>query len=356
MNTGRNASTGPDAPRPNALVPQPHWKNAVSTPNVAAAASRFITAAVARDQQAAEGDHEQQEAEPEDGEQEPGQLGDDGRGEVRVRGGHAADVDPQRRAALGGRDRAAAQGADQGGGGRGLRRGPGGDLDDLRAGRRRDRAHAGDVADVGQPRFEGPERGRAGGRAGLRDQDQRAVEAGAEAVGEQVVGLPGGAGRGVVALVGDAEPQVQHGNGQRQHHGRGHGRQRGGAPLHGGRPSGPRPTAPPFPLHARRARRELGAEAAALPPAERARAEDAEQRGQQRERGEHGEGHGERAGDRQPVEEAEAEHQDAEQRYAHRAACEQDGAARGVDRRDRGVRGLRPASRPRRCLVTMNSA
>ena len=47
VTTGRNASTGPAWPRPNASVPQPHWKNAVSTPNEAAAASRFITAAVA---------------------------------------------------------------------------------------------------------------------------------------------------------------------------------------------------------------------------------------------------------------------------------------------------------------------
>ena len=29
------------------LVPHPHWKNAVTTPNEAAAASRFITAVVA---------------------------------------------------------------------------------------------------------------------------------------------------------------------------------------------------------------------------------------------------------------------------------------------------------------------
>ena len=37
VTTGRKASTGPAWPRPNALVPQPHWKNAVSTPNEAAA-------------------------------------------------------------------------------------------------------------------------------------------------------------------------------------------------------------------------------------------------------------------------------------------------------------------------------
>lgn len=49
MNTGRNDSTGPAVPKPNAPnapSPQPHWKSAVITPNVAAAVSRLITAAV----------------------------------------------------------------------------------------------------------------------------------------------------------------------------------------------------------------------------------------------------------------------------------------------------------------------
>ena len=44
---GGGGPAGPAWPRPNASVPQPHWKNAVSTPNEAAEASRFITAAVA---------------------------------------------------------------------------------------------------------------------------------------------------------------------------------------------------------------------------------------------------------------------------------------------------------------------
>ncbi len=42
-----NASIGPALPRPSGSEPQPHWKKATITPNEAAAASRFITAAVA---------------------------------------------------------------------------------------------------------------------------------------------------------------------------------------------------------------------------------------------------------------------------------------------------------------------
>jgi hypothetical protein len=44
MMTGRKASTGPA--RPASGPPQPHWKTATSTPKEAAAATRFITAAV----------------------------------------------------------------------------------------------------------------------------------------------------------------------------------------------------------------------------------------------------------------------------------------------------------------------
>ena len=47
----------------------------------------------------------------------------------------------------------------------------------------------------------------------LGDEEQRAVEAGAEAVDQQVVGLLGGGVLGVVALVGEPEPQRQHRDG-----------------------------------------------------------------------------------------------------------------------------------------------
>ena len=64
---------------------------------------------------------------------------------------------------------------------------------------------------------------RVGRRTGLRDQQQRAVEARPEALGEQVVGLPGGGlTAGSLALVGGAEPQAQHGEGEHDHDRDGH--------------------------------------------------------------------------------------------------------------------------------------
>src|SRR5262249_61298145 len=39
-------STAPALPSPSASLPQPDWKNAITTPNDAAAANRFITAVV----------------------------------------------------------------------------------------------------------------------------------------------------------------------------------------------------------------------------------------------------------------------------------------------------------------------
>ena len=53
----------PGARRPSGPARKPSWKTRVTTPNAAPAASRFITAAVERDQQAAERDHQQQAAE-----------------------------------------------------------------------------------------------------------------------------------------------------------------------------------------------------------------------------------------------------------------------------------------------------
>ena len=46
MMTGRKALIGPSLPRPSRSRPQPHWKIATRTPKEAAAAIRFITAAV----------------------------------------------------------------------------------------------------------------------------------------------------------------------------------------------------------------------------------------------------------------------------------------------------------------------
>lgn len=46
MMTGRKALIGPSLPRPSNSRPQPHWKTATRTPKDAAAAIRFISAAV----------------------------------------------------------------------------------------------------------------------------------------------------------------------------------------------------------------------------------------------------------------------------------------------------------------------
>ena len=45
--TGRKARIGPVRSMPNSSLPYPSWKTATTTPNAAAADSRFITAAVA---------------------------------------------------------------------------------------------------------------------------------------------------------------------------------------------------------------------------------------------------------------------------------------------------------------------
>ena len=47
MNTGTNASIGPVLSIPSSDAPTPSWNTRVTTPNAAAADSRFITAATA---------------------------------------------------------------------------------------------------------------------------------------------------------------------------------------------------------------------------------------------------------------------------------------------------------------------
>ena len=69
-----------------------------------------------------------------------------------------------------------------------------------------DERHAGVGGDgVG----DGLERGRVGARWHLGGQAERTVEAGTEAFGQQVVGLAGGGVLGVVAFVGEPEPQAE---------------------------------------------------------------------------------------------------------------------------------------------------
>src|ERR1022692_531028 len=77
---------------------------------------------------------------------------------------------------------------------------------------------------AGQP----GERGRVRRGGGGGDELQGAVEAGAEAGGEQVVGLVGGGGGRVAGRVGGAQPQRQHRDRQDEHDGGRGGGQRGG--------------------------------------------------------------------------------------------------------------------------------
>ena len=74
--------------------------------------------------------------------------------------------------------------------------------------------HEGDPVGVlhgGRDRAEG---GLVGALGDLRHEEQRAVEAGAEALGEQVVGLSGVGVLRVVALVGEPEADAEHGQGE----------------------------------------------------------------------------------------------------------------------------------------------
>ena len=88
----------------------------------------------------------------------------------------------------------------------------------------------GHVGVGGDRRGDAVEHGLVGRAVDAGGQVERPVEARAEAVGQQVVGLPGGGVLGEVALVGEAEPQAEGGHGQHEQHQRrppmaaGHGR------------------------------------------------------------------------------------------------------------------------------------
>ncbi len=209
MITGRKGSIGPARPRPSSSLPQPHWKIATTTPKAAATAATFIAAAFSGMPMERKASSSSTTAEADDDADEEGQLADDDVGEVVVAGGHAADLQIER----GARSRRAA--APRRAAGRRGRWSSG------TAGRTRDDGEVGGVA-VGVVRHRG-RRGDALGGAergvevvegepvlgavDVGDEGQRAVHAGSEAVREQVVGLPGGGGLRVVALVGGAQVQ-----------------------------------------------------------------------------------------------------------------------------------------------------
>ncbi len=85
---------------------------------------------------------------------------------------------------------------------------------------------------------------------------------------------------------------------------------------------------------------------ASFPAAERLGPDQAEQRGQQGHRGGHREQDGERGGDGDTVEEAQAQDQHAEQRHAHRAAREDHRPAGGGDGLLRGPGDAQAAFEP----------
>ena len=119
---------------------------------------------------------------------------------------------------------------------------------------------------------------------------ERAVGAGPEALGVQVVSLPGHGARRVVAGVGEAQAHVERGHRQREQHQRRRDRGEPGPALDG--------VAPPpreRPLAARLLRQAPAEEG--QPPAVDLRAEVGEERGQQRDRGEHHDEDRERGGD-----------------------------------------------------------
>src|SRR5262249_10756075 len=272
--TGRMASTGPTLPSPSASLPQPHWKMAITTPNEAAAASRFITAAVSGTTTLRNATISSRKARPTMTARNSGSLP----AMTWVKSSNIAvcppTYTPEGVALLGGRDGFLPQVLDELAGLGVLRRGGRDDLDDADGAARRGRdghrgGHARGVADrAGEP-GQGPG---VAGRAGGGDQLERAVEARAEAVGEQVVGLAGGAGGRVVALVGAAQPEREHRDRQRRDHRPRRQRGQDRPPLHGPGPAVPQPLC----VHVPGA---LGGQPPPLPTAEHPGAKDAQHRG-----------------------------------------------------------------------------
>jgi hypothetical protein len=152
----------------------------------------------------------------------------------------------------------------------------------------------------------------------LRDHQQRAVVAGAEPVGQLVVGRTGGGAAGVVAGIGggEAHGERRHDQCAEQAHadaGAGH-----GMALHEAAP-----TVPP--------RLALAVTAAVHRHPVDAVADEPECGGQQRERREHRHQDSGRGAQRQAVEERHAHQQHAQQRDHHGDTGEHDGTPSGVD-------------------------
>ena len=234
MTTGRNASTGPVPDRPSserAPAPGEHGGDGAERRDHRQQVERRGDQ---RDQQAAEHRGEQHERQDDDDGDEQRELAAEDVREVDRGGGLAADVHDEAAAVLGLRDQAVAQRADERDGPLVLRRGgrvEGGEHRVLVGGDLRGR-DAGDPRRARRGREQPAERGLVAGAADLARQLERAVEPGAEAVGEGGVGLVGGPAGRVGAGVGGAQPQPR--DGQRDQRDRREGGQRGqqAVPFH----------------------------------------------------------------------------------------------------------------------------
>ena len=163
----------------------------------------------------------------------------------------------------------------------------------------------------------------------------------AEARREEVVGLLGRVGGGVVALVARAQAKRRGGQADGEQENRGGEREGDRVGLHDRAPASPGAPVLRCAAGDRGAvgpgdTRGRGGAAGPARGAPDARPEAHEQGGQQRERGDHGHEHAHRRGHRHAVEKAHAENEHAEQRDDHRGAGQQHRAPGGVHGRERG--------------------
>ena len=172
-----------------------------------------------------------------------------------------------------------------------------------------------------------------GGVRELGGDHQRPVGAGAEALVDQVVGLPGHRVGGIVARVGEAEPHAERRRGERQQH-------RGGSDRRDPRPA----LDPACPARGGRVRAAVAlVEVAAeerQPPLVHARPEVGEQRWQEGDRGRRDDEHRDRGRERHPVHVREAGQAETEDRDHHGRAGDDHAAPGGGHRLDDRVVGV----------------
>ena len=166
---------------------------------------------------------------------------------------------------------------------------------------------------------------RAGRLGQVGDHEERPVHAGTEALGTQVVGDARRRALGLAGVVGEALAQAEHRDGEDDDDGEREQRRDDRLALQDAAVVRPR------------AALGVALEGSRLlaprqPPGEGLGAEQAQQRRQHPQRRQHDHEHGHGGGDREAVEEVDAEHEQAEQGDDDGAAGEQDGAAGGLRR------------------------